>query len=117
MPERSRLSVTSCRYDPCACGAQRGPNRELLLPGCRAGEQQVGDVRARDQQDEADRAKQHEYRRLRVAEHLIAQRHEGDPGRVRGSALRCQHHPGEIGCRLLCRHARREARIHVQGVR
>ena len=61
---------------PAASGAERQPHRDLLLPRRRAAQQQVGDVRARDQQHEADHGHQHEERR--------AARRSGSPtGRAR----------------------------------
>src|SRR3974377_533627 len=38
--------------DASACGAERGPNSELPLPGCGARQQQIRGIRARDNQYE-----------------------------------------------------------------
>jgi hypothetical protein len=46
------------------------PHRELLLPPFRADQQQVRDVRARDQQHHADRPHQQPQRRSDVADHV-----------------------------------------------
>ena len=54
----STLSVSSCRTICAAARADRGADGDFALPAGRAREQQVGDVRARDQQHEADRAEQ-----------------------------------------------------------
>ena len=54
--------------EPEAAGAERRAYRDLAPPGGGAREQQVGNVRARDQQHEGDRAKQHEQRLTGVAD-------------------------------------------------
>ena len=64
----STLSVSSCRTSRCQLGAERGADRDLLLPAGGARQQQVGDVGARDQQHERDRAQQHEHRAAHVAD-------------------------------------------------
>jgi hypothetical protein len=50
-------------HDRVAAGAEREANRHLLLARGAARQQQVGDVRARDQQHQTDHAHQHENRR------------------------------------------------------
>ena len=63
-------------HEPDACAADRHPDGELFLTAGRAGQEQRGDVRARDQQDEADRAEQHQQRRPHVADQGVAERTE-----------------------------------------
>ena len=72
----TRLSVSSCRMTRIAAGAERAADRDLALARRAAREQQVGDVGARDQQHEADRAGQHEQRRPQIAGQLAVHRHE-----------------------------------------
>ncbi len=48
-----------------AAGANREPDRDLVLPGRRAGEQQVGDIRAADEEHDADDP-HHDQQRLGV---------------------------------------------------
>ena len=61
-------------------GAERRPNRELALPRGGAGEQQVRDVGAGDQQDEAHRTEQDDQRPLDVTHDLFVHRHQADSG-------------------------------------
>ena len=61
--------------NPRAACAERCPNRDLTLPRRRAGQQQVGDVRERDQQQDPDRAEQQVERRAGVADDRLGQRH------------------------------------------
>ena len=51
----SRLSASICSDEPPPACAERGADRDLLPTHRRAHEQQIGDVRARDQDDDADR--------------------------------------------------------------
>ena len=60
--------------DPSRAGAERRAHRELLLPRLGADQQQVGDVRARDEQHHADRAHQHPQHALDVADEVVLQR-------------------------------------------
>ena len=54
------------------CGPHRRPHRHFTRPRCSPGQQQVGDVGARDEQHEADRADQDQQRRLDAARrHLV----------------------------------------------
>ena len=53
-PESSRLSASSCRISRSAGCAKRKTDADLVSPGVRAREQEVRDVRAGDQQHEAD---------------------------------------------------------------
>ncbi len=62
--------------DAAASGAERGANRDLALTHRRARQQQVGDVGARDQQHQADRAHHREDDEPDVGRHhVVAQRH------------------------------------------
>ena len=72
-----------------APGAKRGPDGELALPRFGAGQKQVGQVRARDQEDERDRALQHPQRRLDTADQIVlrACRAGCDVPSVRGRAF------------------------------
>ena len=56
------LSINSCRAMRGSRGAEGGANAHLGLPPGRTGEQQVGYVRAGDEQHEADRRQQDERR-------------------------------------------------------
>ena len=63
-------------HDAAAAAAERRPHGNLLLPAHGAREQQIGDVRARNQQHERHRAQQHEQRRPDVLhEHVLQRRH------------------------------------------
>ena len=59
--------------NPPASGSERGADGHLPLPRGRAREQEVGDVRAGDEQDKRDRAQQHEQRSLHIADDLLVQ--------------------------------------------
>ena len=63
--------------EPRAPGAERRPDGHLGLARGRPREQQVRDVDAGDQQDEADGAEQHFDRELRVADERVEQRPRG----------------------------------------
>ena len=63
-------------HQPPALGAEAGAHRDLPPPPLGAGEHQVGDVGAGDEQHEADGAEQEQQRRARVAHHLLVQREE-----------------------------------------
>ncbi len=60
--------------EPATAGAERGPDRELAMPVLGAGEEQVGQVGAGDQQDEADRRLQNPDRAARAADDLLLHR-------------------------------------------
>ena len=62
-------------YKPVASGAERRADGDLLLAHRRPHEQQVRDVRACDQDDDADRGEQREERRPDRANNLIVERH------------------------------------------
>ena len=49
-------------HEAAPAAAERGPDRDLAVARRGARQQQVGHVRAADQQDEADRAEQHHQR-------------------------------------------------------
>ena len=53
-------------HDAAAAGANCRPDSDLSTPAGRAHEQQVGNVRARNQQDEADGTNQYQQRRTDV---------------------------------------------------
>ena len=57
--------------EPAAARAERGPHRELPMPRFRARQQQVGEVRARNQQHESDGRLQHPDRAARAADDLV----------------------------------------------
>ena len=65
-------------HDAAAAGADRGADRDLALADGRAHQQQVGDVGARDQQDEGDRAQQHPQRRSDVADDDLLHRRDAE---------------------------------------
>ena len=60
--------------DPAAAGAEGGAERDLLLPNGSAGEEQVGDVGAGDQQHAADGAEENVEAARDVADQVFAQR-------------------------------------------
>jgi hypothetical protein len=74
--------------EPPPPGAERKPHRELLVARFSAREQQIREVGARDQQDEDDRALQHEHRRLRTPHDLRLQRVEADAMSLRVRRVR-----------------------------
>ena len=102
-------------HQPAASGAERQPHRDLLLPRRRAGEQQVRDVRARDQEHEADDRHQQTAGRHEpgaeagIEDRRLRQRQRGHvaPMVVVRILLRelLADRP-EVGFRLLDRHAR-----------
>ena len=103
-------------HDDTARRAQRRAHGQLAPARGAAGEQQVGHVRARDQQHEADGPQQQPERRLRLAGHeVVAEGLDADrPLRVRrrvrlGEALR---HHGHLLVGLVERDARLESPHH-----
>ena len=69
----SALSVSSCRTMRGARGAEAETDGDLAVPRAGAREQQVREVRARDEQDDARRREQHPERMLvRLAQHRDA---------------------------------------------
>ena len=94
--------------------AKRRANRQLAFAAHRAREDQVGDVRARDDEDQAGRAEQHQQDRARRRGDLIAQLHRVDAEvilhRIR-FLVRRQHaavNGAQLRARLLEVGARRE---------
>ena len=75
--------------DADAAGAEGGADGHLALPCRRAGQQQVGDVRAGYQQHEADGGPQHEQRRTYGPVLPLLQRHEAQ----REALTRCAPAP------------------------
>ena len=72
-------------HDPGRPRAERGAHRHLALARFRAREQQVGDVGAGDQQQEADRAEEQPDRAAHGADDFLAQRqHHGVELHLRG---------------------------------
>ena len=59
MSASSVPSLSNWRDEPTAARAERQPDGDFLLPRGRARQQQIRDVRARDEQDEADDRHQH----------------------------------------------------------
>ena len=68
----STLSVSNWRTSDARSAPSADSNRDFLHARRRAREQQIRDVRARDQQHEPDSAEQHEQRRSNLAgRHLV----------------------------------------------
>ena len=61
-------------HEPATAGAERDAQRHLVTPSERAREQQVADVRAGDEQDDANGAEEKEQGPLGVANQGLAQR-------------------------------------------
>ena len=105
-------------HDAAAARADGGAHGNLAPPAGRAHEQQVGDVRAGDQQHEADGADEHQQRRADVGDERFAHRHRREDGVLaeRVGELRRVIRRGERQPRvgLLERHAGREARGHPE---
>ena len=76
--------------DSSPAGAERGPDRELLLPGLGAHERQVGHVRAGDQQHQPQAAHDHPQRRADVSDDFLLQGQ--NPGR-QASLLKYRANP------------------------
>jgi hypothetical protein len=86
---------------PCSARAEQGPDNDFLLPARRARQQEIRDVRARDEQDEADGREQNRQRRPERRDEVVLQAKELDPARrFRGRRERVR-----LGRRLLERHA------------
>ena len=64
--------------EAAAGGAERAAHRHLAFARRRAREQQVGDVGAGDQQDEADGAEKHQHGLADVADHRLVERDRGE---------------------------------------
>src|SRR6202041_808946 len=63
---------------PSSACAQSGPDREFPSAASGAGEDQIGDVYAGDEQDEADSSEQYEKKWRDLARHALLERHHGD---------------------------------------
>ena len=105
--------------NPAASGAERGANRHLAATGNAAGQQQIGNVRARDQQDAGNRREQDGQRGAMLADDSLLQRR--DANQSRGVALRVvAREPfadrAELGRRLLERRIRLKPRDRVHQV-
>jgi len=115
--ESSTLSVSNWR----ATRSRPAPSAtRTAISRCRAAarrEQEVGDVRAGDEQDKRDRAQQHEQRPLHVADDLLVQADQGQntlalalalalaaPSRRRSPWLNTLRDCSQLGLRLLERH-------------
>ena len=95
-------------------GAERGAHRQLAFATNRARQDQVGDVRARDDEDDAGGGEQHEQDRPRRRRDLIAQRRDAQlhvgARRVRLGMLAHHRgvHRGQLRARVFDRRARRQ---------
>ena len=69
--------------DPRPPGAERRANGQLARPRRAAREQQVGEIAARDQQHEADRAEHHEEPRPIVSDDIVRHRDHQETQRLR----------------------------------
>ncbi len=103
---------------PHGAGAERAPNGDLAAPRFRARQQEIRDVHARDQQDERDRAEQHEQRRTNVGDDLGLQRETHNVVKLGMKAVRTAlhrvfpcgiHQALQLRLRLLGAHAWLEA--------
>ena len=101
-------------------GAERQTDRELTLARRRSREEQVGQVRAGDEEHQPDGAEEHERRRAYVPEQRRCPRRRRErPVLVLGEPplLGLRDPPGdcrELGVGLLERRIRREPREHVE---
>ena len=75
-PASTQLSVSNCRITPPA-GAERGAQRDLARPARGPRQQEVRDIRAPNEPDDADGAHQHPQRRLEAAGEPLLQRNHG----------------------------------------
>ena len=80
-PQSTRLSASSVRRSAPWPGAERGPHGQLALAAHRARQDQVGDVRAGDDEHDRGGGEQHEQDRPRRRGNLIAQRRDASAGR------------------------------------
>ena len=87
--------------EPRAAGAERRAHRDLALPAGRAGQQQIRDVGAGDQQHEPDGARKDRQRPPDVPHHELLERdHAADPLRVGFRVGALSHDRVELGLRL-----------------
>src|ERR671934_130294 len=77
---RTRPSDSGAVVSRPPARAERGTDRHLLLPRRAAGEQQVRDVGAADEQHQRDRAEQHEEWRTEIADDRRVQGLDEDAG-------------------------------------
>ena len=109
--ERMRALGDELDEQAAAARAERGADRELLLPRLRSREQQVGEVRAGDEQHEPDGALQDPQRRRHVADDVVLERVVPQPVRrgvrhvrVRRDGLPLAQHAVEVVSGLGERH-------------
>ena len=96
--------------DAVARGAERRPDRHLALARGAPREQQIGDVGARNQQDERDRSAEDQQRRPQIAGELFTDRqHARRPPRVERRELGREGGHDRRHLRLRLRHARHRA--------
>ena len=102
-------------HEPLPAGSERDADGDLLLARRRAREQQVRDVRARDEQDERHGAHHDQHRASHVADDGFDERHDVD--REGSVALVLVPNPrgdgGDVGVRLRHRHARFQPRHEI----
>jgi len=107
-------------HDPPLSRAKHRANRQLLLPRLGPRQQQVRDIRARDQQHRADGEQQHEERGPHLAEHLGGRGHDRQPELrivVVGIRLQKSARDGvDLRLRLRQRHARPDSSQRKQPV-
>ncbi len=95
--------MSSCAEEASAAGAERAAHGELAPASGAARQQQTRDVGTGNQQDEADRAEQHEQRAAHVADERLLQRFHR-----RGLAI--------VGVRILAREAVADGRAVRRGL-
>ena len=91
---------------------QRRANGELARPADGAREQEVRDVRARDQQQKTDRGEQHQQEGPHIADDVLFHGHERDPEILVGHRIGRREIAGDgvhLGLRLRESHARFQA--------
>ena len=99
--------------------AQRRPDRDLTLTGCGPRQQQVGNVRATDEEDERYRAEEHEEKGTHGPPHLLGHRDEGDAkvlaivGVLGAKPIQIRRHSR---LRLSDRHARTQTRNRFEAM-
>ena len=85
---RSSPSTSSCRAMRSAIGAERGAHRHLAAAGRRLNEHQVGDVGARDEQQQQDGGAEIHQAGAHVADDRLLQRHHRRAALIVGSRVR-----------------------------
>ena len=115
MRPSSAVSVRSWRTSRCQPCAERDADGDLLLARGRAREQQVRDVRARDEQHERHGAHHDQHGASHVADDGFDERHDVD--REGSVALVLFPNPrgdgGDVRVRLRHRHARLQSRHEI----